>query len=504
MTQKNSLNLSKSKYCSAVQCPKMLWLKNFKPEVFDESVMNETVLETGNEVGDLAMGIFGDFTEVTVYKEDGKIDNAQMIVRTKEEIEKGTKIICEASFSYDGLFCSVDILKNLGNNEVEIYEVKSSTEIKDIYLQDVSYQHYVLTKLGYDVKNVSLVYINNQYVRHGELELNKLFNITDLTETAKANMEMVESNIEFFRKYMEKETEPECLLGEQCFKPYDCGFFKYCSRALPANNIFEVSRLNITKKTKLLRAGYISFEDLVNCPDLNDNQRMQVEYEVFDKPDYIDIDAIKDFLDTLSYPLYFLDFETFQSAIPLYDDSKPYEQITFQYSLHYILNEGGELKHKEYLAYPGEDPRRKLAEQLCEDIPLNVCTLAYNMGFEKGRIKALAEIYPDLSDHLMNIYDNIKDLMIPFQKKEYYTKAMQGSYSIKYVLPALFPNDPELDYHNLVGVHKGDEASKTFKEMENMDETTLMEWRGYLLKYCCLDTYAMVKLWQKMKEVANS
>lgn len=503
MTQKNTLNLSKSKYCNAVQCPKMLWLKANMPEVFDDSVMNQSVLETGNQVGDLAMGIFGDYTEVTEYKDDGKIDNAKMIERTKEELEKGTKVICEASFSYEGLFCSVDILKNHGDNEVEIYEVKSSTEVKDIYVQDISYQHYVLTKLGYNVVGVSLVYINNQYVRHGDLDLKQLFNIDDLTDIAKSNMEMVESNIEFFRKYMEQENEPECLLGEQCFKPYDCGFFKYCSRELPENNIFDVARLTIGKKTKLLRDGYISFEDLINCPSLNEGQRMQVEFEVLDKPDYIDKDAIEEFLDTLSYPLYFLDFETFQSAIPLYDDSKPYEQITFQYSLHYILEKGGELLHKEFLAYPGEDPRRKLAEQLCEDIPLNVCTLAYNMGFEKGRIKTLSEIYPDLKDHLLNIHDNIKDLMIPFQKKEYYTKAMQGSYSIKYVLPALFPGDPELDYHNLTGVHKGDEASQTFKDMAKMDKETLEEWRGYLLKYCCLDTYAMVKVWQKCLEVTG-
>ena len=110
----------------------------------------------------------------------------------------------------------------------------------------------------------------------------------------------------------------------------------------------------------------------------------------------------------------------------------------FQYSLHYIEHEGGELKHTEFLAYPGADPRRASAEQLCRDIPMNVCTTAYNMGFEKGRIRGLAELYPDLAEHLMNIHDHIQDLMIPFQRKYYYTRAMQGSYSIKYVLPRCF------------------------------------------------------------------
>lgn len=151
---------------------------------------------------------------------------------------------------------------------------------------------------------------------------------------------------------------------------------------------------------------------------------------------------------SLTYPLYFLDFETFQQAIPKWDGVSPYMQIPFQYSLHVQHKKSGPLDHFEYLGEAGKDPRRKLAEQLCREIPLNVCSLAYNMGFEKGVIKRLAEIYPDLSDHLMNIHDNMHDLMVPFQQ-HYYSKELQGSYSIKYVLPAVCPGDPELDYHNL-------------------------------------------------------
>ena len=132
-----------------------------------------------------------------------------------------------------------------------------------------------------------------------------------------------------------------------------------------------------------------------------------------------------------------------------------------------------------------------------------MCTMAYNMGFEKGRIKELAAIYPDLADHLMNIHDHIVDLMTPFQKKEYYCRAMEGRYTIKYVLPALFPDDPALDYHNLEGVHHGEEAMDTFKRMADMDPEELEEWRGYLLKYCELDTFAMVKIWEKLMEVVE-
>ena len=175
----------------------------------------------------------------------------------------------------------------------------------------------------------------------------------------------------------------------------------------------------------------------------------------------------------------------------------------FQYSLHYIEEEDGPLMHKEFLAMPGRDPRRELAERLCRDIPLGACTLAYNMTFEKSRIKELAELYPDLADHLMDIYGNIMDLMVPFRMKHYYTKAMRGSYSIKSVLPALFPDDPALDYHYLEGVHNGTEASAAFAAMGKMDPDDLAACRENLLKYCGLDTFAMVRVLEKLREQAN-
>ena len=205
-------------------------------------------------------------------------------------------------------------------------------------------------------------------------------------------------------------------------------------------------------------------------------------------------------MSTLSYPLYFLDFETYQKPIPEYDNMKPFQQIPFQYSLHYILEEGGELHHKEFLAQPDIDPRRSLAEQLVKDIPMNVCTTAYNMGFEKGRIREMAEVFPDLSEHLLNIRENIKDLMIPFQKRHYYTRAMQGSFSIKYVLPALYPDDPSLNYHNLDEVHNGSEASATYINLGKKSKEEQEKTRANMLKYCGLDTYAMVKVWEKLKE----
>ena len=492
------MNLSKSRYCSAVQCPKMLWLKTNRPEAFDQSVMNEAVLKTGSEVGDLAMGLLGDFVEVPFSS-----NLQEMIDETERLMQEGTPIIAEASFSYQGAFCSVDILKNLGGNKVEIYEVKSAPSIHEIYYHDVAYQCYVLSKLGYSVIRAAIVHINNEYVRFGELDISQLFHVEDITGVADELYTDVEDRIAMLQEYMKQREDPEKEIGLQCFEPYDCGFFGYCTRNLPKPNVFDIASLRKKKKIECLCRGMVSFEEILKYRPIDSKYLKQVDFEVNDLPPEIHKEAIQRFLDSLSYPLYFLDFETFQPAVPLYDNSRPYEQITFQYSLHYIEEEGGELKHKEYLAYPGEDPRRGLAEQLCRDIPINVCTMAYNRGFERGRIKGMARLFPDLADHLMNIHDNIVDLMTPFQSKAYYCKAMQGSYSIKYVLPALFPNDPSLDYHNLEGVHNGGEAMDSFAKMAEMEPDEIEEWRKYLLRYCELDTFAMVKIWQKLTETCD-
>ena len=493
------VHLSKSKYCDGVQCPKMLWLKKYCPEEFDSSVLNQAVLDTGNEVGDLAMGIFCEYTEVPFSENLG-----QMLEDTDTLMKQGVRTICEASFAYEGCFCSVDILVNLGEGKVKLYEVKSSTKMDDRYFDDVAYQNYVLTKLGYEVEGAYLVHLDNTYVRHGELELDKLFCMEDLTENARSRFEQVENNIAMLGKILAESDEPEKDIGEQCFAHYSCGYFKHCTSGLPHPNVFDLSGVQTRTQLKCYRMGKVSYEDLLAEKKLvNDKARQQIRHEMSEIPADIDVEAIRAFLDTLSYPLYFLDFESFAPAIPQFDDSKPYQQICFQYSLHYIEEEGGEVKHKEFLAYPGVDPRRKLCEALSCDIPENVCTLVFNQSFEKTRIKEMAELYPDLYEHLMNIHDNIRDLMVPFRDRSYYCRAMAGSFSIKYVLPALFPDDPELDYHNLEGVHNGSEASAMFARMATMEPEELERNRAHLLKYCGLDTLATVKVWQKLVEVAG-
>lgn len=488
------MNLSKSRYCNAYQCLKMLWLDINKP---DEKVdiSNESVLDNGTEVGVLAKGLFGKYIDI-----EFNSNLNHMIEDTNKAILKNkSAIICEASFIYNNNFCSVDILKK-ENDKYEIYEVKSSTEIKDIYLEDISYQTYVLKKLDYNVTKSSIVHINSFYERIGELNLNSLFKIEDVTEIVNKKMDEIENYIKEINLYMNNPTEPVKEIGIHCVTPYDCPFFNYCSKDLPKPNIFNLRRMRNTTKFKYYSKNIYKYEDLLK-EKIDDKVREQIEFELYDKKDKINKEKIKEFLKILTYPLYFLDFETYQQSIPMFDYVKPYEQIPFQYSLHILKNENANLEHKEFLSESGIDPRRKLAERLVCDIPKDVCVLAYNMSFEKSVIKRLAKLYPDLSDHLMNIYNNIKDLMIPFYNHDYYSKNMLGSYSIKYVLPSLFPNDKELDYHNLEGVHNGSEAMNAFKDLDKLSIEEQKIIRANLLKYCELDTYAMVKIYKKLKKI---
>lgn len=487
------MNLSKSKYCNGVQCKKMLWLEKHKP-LEKEIVSNQSTLDNGTDVGILAKDLFGSHIDIEFNE-----DLNQMLNDTLEVLNNDKIVITEASFVYNNCFCSIDILKK-NNNSYEIYEVKSSTEIKDIYLDDIAYQTHILLKLGYNVTKSSIVYINKFYKRKGNIDLNKLFIIEDVTNIVLKKQEEVSKKIEEINEYMNHENEPKDDIGNHCIKPYDCPFFKYCTNKLPEQNIFKIKSMRNTSKFDLYHKGIYSYDNLLK-EDINWKYKQQIEFELYNKEPIINKNEIEKFLNTLSYPLYFLDFETYQQTIPKYDGIRPYEQIPFQYSLHYIEKEDGILEHKEFLAEADVDPRRVLAESLTRDIPKNVCIVAYNMQFEKMVIKNLSNLYPDLCEHLMNIHDNMKDLMIPFKDRNYYTKEMYGSYSIKYVLPALFPNDPSLNYSNLDLIHKGDEASNYYANLSSFSKEEQQVIRENLLKYCKLDTYAMVKIWEKLKEI---
>ncbi|WP_373072196.1 DUF2779 domain-containing protein [Sulfurimonas sp.] len=492
------MRLSKSLYTRGLQCVKSLWLKKYNKEILtppDSSA--EAIFERGNEVGALACQLFPNGIEI----EFNPSDYDGMINTTKTLIDDGVNNIYEASFNYDDIFVAVDILHINDDDSVEIYEVKSSTDVKDVYKHDASIQYYVLKGLGFKVKKVSIIHINNKYVRDEELEIDKLFTIADITEEVLELQEDIPTYLRTFKTFLDdKENEPEKEIGVHCSNPYDCDAIAYCWSHIPKYSIFNISRLNAKKKFELYNQGIINFTDIADISSFSTAQQVQIESEVNNKT-IINNEAIKDFLGGLTYPIYHLDFETFQQAIPEWKGISPFMQIPFQYSVH-VQHEDGNLEHKEHLAKDGFDPRYELAKKLVEDIPTDVTVLAYNMGFEKGVIRKLAEQFDDFAHHLMCIHDNIQDLMTPFQKKDYYTPSMRGGYSIKKVLPALVP-DMEKAYKELSLVHNGGEAMQTFARLSKMDDTQKSEYRNALLEYCKLDTLAMVKVLDKLKETSK-
>ena len=491
------MNLSKSRYTTGVTCGKKLWLNCFKPEEA-EDLGNQSVLDNGTKIGELARGLFGNYELIefdTNYK--------NMINETNKLLENKPNIICEASFSYDGNFCSVDILKN-DVDGVEIYEVKSSTAINNIYIDDITYQTWVLKKLGLNVKKSCIVHVNNQYVKHGEFDIHEYFKMEDAT--LDLDIDSVEGKVNELKEILNKKEEPEIDLSISCNSPYPCPFFKYCTKNLPMPNVFDIGwSFHFKKKLEMYKNGHISYEDILNNENItNGKVLVQLESYLNNSKPIINKDNIKEFLDKITYPLYFLDFESYQAAIPTIDGTRPYQHICFQYSLHYYLEENGELFHKEYLSeeYDG-DSMYGLCKRLVEDIPRNTCVIVYNKSFEQPRLREMARLYPEFSEHLLNICDNIVDLAEPFANQDYYDKGMEGSYSIKIVLPTLFPNDPECNYDTLEDVHKGDEASAAYLLLPTLEKDKQERLRHNMLIYCGRDTKATVKLYEKLREVVE-
>ena len=489
MSQKN-LMLSKSRFLNGLQCHKYLYLYKHHPELMDEvSASTEARLQSGREVGILAQKLFPGGVDIPY----GGLSYPEQIQNTTSEIEKGTSTIYEAAFSHNEVFAKVDILHK-GNEGWEIYEVKSSTGEKDVYMDDIAVQYHIVKGSGLPISKVFLFNINNNYVREGEIEVEKLFALEDITDITIEKQDFIEDEINKQREML-KGDMPEIDIGKYCkANPYDCRFIGYCWQHVPKDSIFDLKG-NGVNKFKLYRQGIIHLRD-VPKDLLPRSQRIQLE-GALEQKNVLNRDKVKAFLESLWYPLYFLDFETtYMTPMPLFDSTRPYQQIPFQYSLHYLNNENAELKHYEYLAPAGVDPRKELIEKLLNEIPDDACVLVYNKTFEKGILTHIKECFPEHTDQISKIINNIMDLMIPFKKRDVYCWQFNGSYSLKDVLPVLVP---ELSYEEME-VSDGGMAADAWLQMCELDDPTEIERiRKALLEYCKLDTLAMVKILEELR-----
>jgi hypothetical protein len=486
--------LSKSTFIKGLQCNKALYYHKYRRDLKDElSSAQEAIFAQGTSVGELACKLFPGGVDCTP---ESYFDFQAAVIRTQEEIHKGTKIIYEAAFQYDGVLAALDILVK-HEDGWRAYEVKSATSVSEVYELDAAIQYYCITNSGIDLKDISIVYINNQYVKNGPINVDELFTIESVLERIQNNLAKIPSQVIHLKNVLKLEEEPVIDIGPHCSSPYPCDFAGHCWKHIPTYSAFNIARLRADKKFDLYEKNAFNFSDIPDDYPLNEKQWMQVNSEL-NNESFIDKKAIHSFVRNLNYPIYHLDFETFTSAVPIFDGSRPYQQLVFQYSLH-IENKDGRIVHKEYLAETnGEDPRIQFIDQLIKDCGTEGDVLVYNIGFERGKLNDLIKFSPKHEVPILKIIDRLKDLMTPFQMRSYYTPEMQGSYSIKKVLPALVP---ELSYQDL-SIKEGGTASHTFSTMLQGDfKGDVDQTRKDLLEYCKLDTLAMVRILEVLKRV---
>lgn len=485
---------SKSKLMALRQCPKRLWLEVHRPDLREDSAATEASFQVGFQVGDIARQIY-DPEERGALIDVGNEGFDRAFERSAELLHT-TQPIFEAGFSAGGALAFADVMLPEQHNGKQVWrmvEVKSSTRVKDYHRDDVAVQAFVAQAAGVPLKSISVAHIDSSWVYPGDEDYRGLLKENDLTAEAFARTEEVKGWIAQAQTIVGEPAEPVVETGDQCDTPFECGFYTYCSRDEPKPEcpVYWLPRFSSAKARELAAQGV---DDLRNVPDalLNAKQQRVKEHT---QTNAVFFDAAGAAADLAAYglPAYFLDFETIQFAVPIWKGTRPYQQITFQFSLH-TLASSGQLEQTAFLDLSGDNPSEPFAHALIAACGGQGPVYVYNAGFETARIRELVERYAHLSAPLLAINERVVDLL-PIARERYYHPSQEGSWSIKKVLPAVVP---ELRYDALDGVQDGGMAMEAF--LEGIHPDTSAERKAQieqqLLAYCKLDTYAMVRLWQ--------
>lgn len=486
-------NFSKSKLLALRQCARRLWLEVHRPQLRADSDATQASFQIGHEVGDIARRIYdpeGRGALIDVQNEG--FDRA--FERTNELLATGQPIF-EAGFSASGALAFADVMLPLHSEGQQVWrmvEVKSSTSLKDYYRDDVAVQAFVARSAGVALHSIGLAHIDNTWVYGGDGDYRGLLREVDLTQEAFSRTEEVRDWIEKAQLIVASADEPVVETGLHCDAPYACGFHDHCSRDDPkAQCPTHWLPYFGAKARELASLGVI---ELCDVPDsLLSVKQLRVKTHTLANSVYFDgVGAAAD-LAAFGLPAYFLDFESIQFAVPIWKGTRPYQQNTFQFSLH-TLNAAGQLDHTEFLDLSGDDPSEPFARALIAACGESGPVYVYSAAFETSRISELSERYPHWSAALLAINDRVVDLL-PIARERYYHPSQQGSWSIKKVLPAVVP---ELRYGDLEGVQDGGMAMQAYVEAIHPDTLTQRKDQiaEQLRDYCRLDTYAMVRLWQ--------
>ena len=478
--------LSKSKYLIGLQCPRHLWTsinaKERLPEI-DEATQKR--FDVGHELEEYAKKLFPGGIDLPTEDFIGNIQLTQASL--KEE-----KPLFEPAFMIDDLYSRADILQP-NEDGWDIIEVKSGTKVKDINLHDVSFQKHIYEKCGLKIKKCYLMHINNEYIRKGEINPKELLTKTDITEKVNETIKGISERIEYMKEIISDPILPENKIGPHCNNPYDCPLADDCWSFLPEGHVCNLYG-GKSKGFELIENEIYALKDIPEEFKLNDKQELQVKCEK-EGSIHIHKESIKQFLSTLQYPLYYLDFETINPGIPMFEGSKPYQQIPFQFSLH-IVSKDGDIKHHEFLYSGSGDPRVEFGLELKKVIGDVGSVVVYSQSFEISRLKELVNFDSTCKDWVENVLSRIVDLLVPFRNFSYYNPLQKGSASLKSVLPALCGAD-----YSSLEICKGDDASLLYLNSNYLGIGDKEKIRKDLLEYCKLDTLAMVWIVEKLGEL---
>lgn len=486
-------SLSKSTFLMGRQCSKLLWFRyNAKDQIPAPDEAQQAIFDQGTEVGELAQQLFPGGIVVA----SGIVNPSEVIAATQKVIQS-RRPLYEAAFAFRGGYARADILVPVSGNAWDLVEVKSTTQLKDeVHLPDLAFQAYVLTGAGIKLRKCFLAHINNEFVRHGPVDPQKFFALADVTRPVSAMSRDIEDQIDVMQRVIGAKSHPEIQIGPHCDSPYTCALHDHCWSFLPEASVFTLYRGG-AKCFSLLQRGIETLADIPADVTLTDNQAIQRAVALAGKP-HVDRPALAAFLGQLEYPVSFLDFETFGTAIPLFDDASPYQQIPFQFSLHIRRSANAKPEHRSFLAEGTADPRPEFMRQLRAVLPDTGSVVTYNASFETGRLKECCELLPEFKPWLRKVTPRVVDLLLPFRGFRYHHPDQNGSNSMKAVLPALTGKG----YESLA-IQEGGMASREFLRV-TYGQATDAECRRVgeaLLEYCGLDTLGMLQIVDQLKRL---
>jgi hypothetical protein len=507
--------LTKTDYLNALQCSLYAWHSFNKPlDIPDLNEVEEDRLEQGRIVGELARTLYSNGMSV---KGDTVKSNLK---NTQESLNEGVALF-EAGFEYEGSYVRTDILVPGENGAWDIIEVKSSTSVDKANIHDVAFQKYVCENAGLNVGKCYVAHINKEYIKNGEIDPQQLFVLEDISggveqayqANPKGANDLLKMNIEdrvnAIIDVISSEEPPgkhEDMIGQHCVKAkiykneHACPLKKKHWKHLPQYNVFELCG-GWKKSLELVEMGIKTIDKIPEDYELNDKQTIQ-KWCVETGEKYIDTAAIKGLLDTLEYPLRFMDFETRATAIPKFDGTKPYDQIPFQFGVHVQEKDGDEIKPISFIDLEQGDPRLRFLENLKNAVGDEGSVIVQYEPFEKARLRELKEVFPQHSEWVDNLLERIVDIYPLFKNFSVHDKSQKGSASIKYVIPMMIGESYEDD-----AITNGLQAGVVYEHLISGEATSfeLTEHKEWLEHYCSgMDVGGMALVVEELKKIAKS